>query len=174
MTKKILAIVLGLAVVFSSGPVFAGFTSGNADYQVSLLSGCMIDTSSTGTYFGAYAIGDPDLTGVGAGLVQINCAPGTNYWWGIDVGSHFAATMNMFNGTDTVPYSLYESGAPIGNNGLQTMDPAFVVTNADTGRGPYVGTGLWQNYNMTADVSVSAGPTPGVYSDTVVVSVAWP
>jgi len=172
MTKKILAIVLGLAMVFSAGSVFAGFTSDNADYQVTLQSGCTIDAG--GANFGNHTLGGPDLIGTWAGNVIITCGAGTNYMWGIDSGANFTGMMNMSNGTDLLSYSLYESGMPIGNFGLETMDPSFTPTNSDPGRGTYVASGFGDFYSLTADVRISTGPTPGVYTDTVVVSVAWP
>jgi len=173
MTKRILAIVLGLAMAFSAGSVWAGITSGTANYEVTLLSGCAIN-AVPGYNFGSYALGSGDLSGQWAGQLEVNCAAGVNYMWGINSGTYGAAgTTFMFSGTDAVTYVLSESSLPIGDSGLTAIDGGYTETNPNPGRSN-TGTGAIQTYIMRADVLINAATTPGVYSDRVTVSVVWP
>jgi len=177
MTKKLFAIVIGLALVFSGSYALAGNTSGTADYSVTLISGCTVDTSATGTNFGNYFIGDPDLVSAAAGAVSITCATGLNYAWGVNRGINPPGTqwLRMHDGVGNyIQYRLFQGGLELGDVGMNAIDAVYTENwTAFTDRNA-TGTGLPQTYNLNADVQISAGTVAGTYEDTVTVTVVWP
>ncbi|MEZ4526448.1 MAG: spore coat protein U domain-containing protein [Desulfobacterales bacterium] len=177
MTKKLFAIVIGLALVFSAGLALAGNTSGTADYSVTLISGCTVDTSAMGTDFGTYFIGDPDLVNAAAGSVTITCANGLNYAWGVNRGINPPGTqwLRMHDGVGNyIQYRLFQGGVELGDVGMTAIDPVYTQSWTGFTDRDATGTGLPQTYNLNANVEISAGTVAGTYTDTVTVTVVWP
>ncbi len=177
MTRKFFAIVIGLALVFSGGYALADSTSGTADYSVTLISGCTVDTSSTGTDFGTYFIGDPDLVSAAAGSVSITCANGLNYSWGVDKGINPPGTqwLRMHDGVGNyIQYRLFQGGVELGDIGMNAIDATYTERWATYTDRDATGTGAAQTYNLNADVEISGGTVAGTYTDTVTVTVVWP
>ena len=177
MTKKLFAILIGMSIVFGAGFAFAGNTSGTADYSVTLTDGCTIDTTATGTDFGCYFIGDPDLTSVAAGSVTITCRNGLAYSWGVDQGLNPAGAqgIRMDDGIGNyITYSLYEGGTHLGDVGMNAIDATYTEDYTTYTDRDATGTGSAQTYALTANVAVSGGTVAGTYSDTITVTVVWP
>jgi spore coat protein U-like protein len=183
--KKVWAITIGLAMVLAAGTALAGNTSGTADYQVTLVDGCTVDTSGMTTDFGSYFLGDADLVNVLAGSVTITCANNQDYAWGIDKGLNAPGTnwLRMQQGASTnyIRYRLTEGGSDLGDAGLGAEDFGTGTptghTDAWTGSFVYrsgVGNGSPQQYDLRADVNISEGGVAGTYTDTVLVTVYWP
>jgi spore coat protein U-like protein len=180
--KKLFAILIGLMMVFTAGSAFAGTTSGTADYSVTLVDGCTIDTSAMSTDFGSFFIGDPDLVNQPAGSVTISCANLLVYTWGIDKGSNPPAPaqqwLRMHDGLGNyIRYRLYEGGTELGDVGLASVAGSLYVeewTNATYAARTATGTGAAQTYNLTADVQITDGGVAGPYTDQVTVTIVWP
>lgn len=177
MMKKIFAIMIGFAMVFAAGTAFAGNTNGTADYQVTLVDGCTVDTSGMTTDFGSFFLGDSDLVAASAGTVSISCAMGTNYAWGVDKGSNPPGTqwLRMHDGSGNyIQYRLFQGGFELGDIGMNAIDAVYTERWATyTGRNA-TGTGAPQTYNLNADVSINAATVAGTYTDTVTLTVVWP
>lgn len=178
MTKKLLTVMIGLAMVFVAGQALAGTTSDSAVYSITIIDGCTVDTSGMTTDFGSYFLGDPNLVNVGAGSLSIACRNGLVYAWGIDKGLSPAAgeALRMDDGFGNyVTYNLEQGGTDVGDVGLTAIDGTYAEQwTAATARSA-TGTGAPQIFNLNADVNIpGGGGTPGTYSDTVTVTVAWP
>jgi spore coat protein U-like protein len=183
--KKLLAITIGLAMVLAAGTALADSTTGTANYQVTLVDGCTVDTSGMTTDFGTYFVGDADLVNISAGSVTITCSSGTEYAWGINKGQNAPVTnwLRMQQGATTnyIRYRLTENGSDLGDAGLGAYDfggtaPATGHSDLWTGSFAYrsgTGDGSPQQYDLRADVNIFGG-VAGTYEDEVTVTVYWP
>ncbi len=178
MTKKLFAIMIGLAIVFAAGTTLAGNTSDTAVYSITIIDGCTVDTSGMTTDFGSYFLGDPNLVNVGAGSLSIACRSGLGYAWGIDKGVNppGGEALRMHDGSGNyVTYNLEEGGTDVGDVGLNGMDGTYTEQWTTVAARNATGTGAPQIFNLNADVNIpGGGGTPGTYTDTVTVTVAWP
>ncbi|MGE0084583.1 MAG: spore coat U domain-containing protein [Desulfococcaceae bacterium] len=178
MKRKLFAIVIGIALVFSAGAALAGITSDTADYSVTLVAGCMIDTTATGTDFGTYLIGSPNLVGTPAGSVTITCNTGINYTWGVNGGINFDAGAQKLRLNDGfahyIDYRLFQNGTQFGDVGMTAIDSSYTQSWTALNALTATGNGAAQTYPLTADVDIAVGTVPGTYNDTVTVTVVWP
>ncbi len=177
MTRKLFAIVTGLALVFSAGYALAGITSDTADYSVTLVAGCMIDTSATGTDFGTYLIGSPNLVGTPAGSVTITCANTVPYTWGVNRGLNHggAQQLRLYDGVaNYINYKLFQGGTEFGDVGMTAIDGSYTQSWTALNALTAIGNGLAQTYPLTANVDIAVGTVAGTYTDTVTVTVVWP
>lgn len=172
--------VIGLAMVLSAGTAFADMADDSGDYEVTLGNICTIDASGATTNFGIHPLGAADLMGVPAGSISVQCTTGLNYEVGAGGGSNYGmsgywiGTPTMYDGgADYVAYVLLESGNPLGDGGLDAVDPTYSVTNPSFPGFAATGTGAPQVYTLTADVGISAPPTAGTYTDTMTFTVVW-
>ncbi|MDH4319246.1 MAG: spore coat U domain-containing protein, partial [Desulfobulbaceae bacterium] len=86
MKMKLAATILGLALISAGGTAFAALDNGPANYEITLTTGCTIDTTTASTNFGSYPVDNPALAGVAAGSVSVDCTTGTAYMLGMDAG----------------------------------------------------------------------------------------
>ena len=178
MTKKLFAIMIGLAMVFVAGQALAGTANDTAVYSITIVDGCTIDTSGMTTDFGSHFLGGPNLVNANAGSLSISCRSGLNYAWGIDKGVNPPGgdALRMHDGLGNyVTYNLEEGGTDVGDVGLNAIDTTYGESWAAATDRDATGTGAPQTFNLNADVTIPGlGGTPGAYSDTVTVTVAWP
>jgi len=189
MTKRFLAIVLGLAMIFSAGSAMAAMTSGQGNYDITLSSTCTIDTTMTSMSFGNWALdygttyGNPTL---GAGMVGVNCSNGLAYILGADGGQYpnnglHMGLPTMANGFGQyVAYYLFDAGGFYGTFGdanLTTIDPAYAPGNVNptfASGWSNTGAGAWQYYSLSAVVYIDdPAQVAGFYTDTVTFTVVW-
>ena len=153
---------LALSVVSGSSALAQTVVSGTQfTVQVTVTAGCKIDTGPTGTInFGS-------VSGVAS-------APG-------DVASSFAVTC-----TDTTPYKYYfvstnpvtSSVNRVMTNGANSVGYKIVQGTADmpnvlTTSVGATGSGISQTYPLTFKVTNWTPTAPGVYTDTVTLSVEF-
>ena len=177
MTKKLLAIAIGLTMIFSAGTALADYTTGTADYSVTITAGCVVDTSAMGLDFGSYFVGDPNLVNTAAGTVTITCANLLPYAWGINEGINPGGGQGprLHDGSGNyITYDFYEGGTPLGDVGLTAIDATYTESYTTWTDRDATGTGIAQNYPLTADVNINAATVAGTYQDTITVTVAWP
>ncbi len=196
MTKRILAIVLALAMVFGAGSAMADMSSGTADYDVTLGDVCTVDTTAATTSFGFHPLMSPPLAPVGsgsvsAGSVDVTCSPGVNYILGADGGLNAGATtyptftyaapttLAMVDGSGNfVGYYLHDgTGFILGDADLPGIDPLYSPFSLNpTGANGWggVGSGGVQTYGLFADVFIDdPALVAGTYTDTVTFTVVW-
>lgn len=177
MKKKILALTTGLAMVLGAGSAIAGVDSGTADYSLSLVDACIVDTSAASTAFPDMPTGSTAVTGVAAGSISVSCANGLAYAVGANGGNNWDGGTSTFGllsaGWQRIPYVINEGGVPFGDIGLTANDPTYTeqtTMSARTG----TGTGAPIVYNLTADLDVQNWMVAGDHFDTVTYSVTWP
>lgn len=175
--KKVLVIMIGLAMVFAAGTALAGNTNGTADYQVTLVDGCTVDTTGMTTDFGSYFLGDADLVAASAGTVSISCANGLNYAWGIDKGINAPGGqfLQLHDGIGNyIEYRLFQGGTQLGDVGMNGIDATYSEQYTTFTDRDAIGTGAAQTYNLNANVDINPATVAGTYTDTVTVTVVWP
>jgi spore coat protein U-like protein len=100
------------------------------------------------------------------GTVNVQCTAGASYTVALDNGQNYSGSRRVANAAQTVfvPYQLYQDSSYSVSWGAQQG----VNTQADTG------TGLNQALSVYGLIPAQATtPAPGVYSDTVVVTVTY-
>lgn len=112
--------------------------------------------------FGAHGV----LTSAVAatGLVTVKCTPSTDYAVALSNGNNGTApgARKMKKGSETVTYGLYRDAAHTNLWG----DTAGLLSSAS-------GSGANQNFTVYGLVPAQTTPTPGGYTDTVVVTVTY-
>ncbi|WGD49260.1 spore coat protein U domain-containing protein [Bradyrhizobium sp. CB1650] len=138
--------------------------STNATFSVtgSVASNCLVAAQNIN--FGATGVLTSNIDATGQ--VTVTCTPNTSYTVSLNGGTTNAppAARKMSKSTETVTYGLYKDAARSqvwGDAGT----PGSTV--------PGTGTGLAQNLSVYGRVPPQATPSPGVYSDTVVVTVTY-
>ena len=160
----------------------AGSVSGNIDTTITIGTGCSVSNGTLNggqNQFGSVDFGEHALlvnnidadaaAATGGGPIQVTCSLALGYAVGIDYGQHASGNQRrMALGVlDSIDYGLFKDPArtqpwgPIGSGsemlGLVALATAFDVPIH--GRVPPQG--------------VSGIKVPGVYTDTVVMTVAW-
>lgn len=169
-----------------AGSYISTFTGNDAmiDYGLlSILLNCTILVTTKTTTFNATATVSPTCrvtannlnfgtTGVlatttdGTTSLAPVCTNGTTYQIGLDGGLSGATDptqRNMTKGAETILYGLYRDAArsqPFGNT---------IGVNSQPG----TGTGLAQSVPVYGRIPAQTTPTPGTYTDTVVVTVTY-
>jgi spore coat protein U-like protein len=113
--------------------------------------------------FGTRGVLDGDVDATGA--VNVTCTADTDYAIRLDGGRAEAATPNarkMSKGDETITYGLYKSA---------TRDDPWGDTEDTIIRG--TGSGTNQLHTVYGRVPPQATPSPGTYTDTVVVTVDY-
>lgn len=176
MKMKLAATILGLALISAGGTAFAAMDNGGANYEITLTTGCTIDTTTASTNFGSYPVDSAALTGVAAGSVSVDCTTGTPYMLGMDAGMNWMGSPGMVDpGTGApIPYNIIANGAPLGDSGLSTVDVTYTESNPANSISD-LGAAAPINYTLTADIGLDplAGLPPATYFDTVTFTVVW-
>lgn len=173
--KRVLIMVVS-TMVMSEGLAVAEMASGTAEYSITLVDSCSIDTTGASTDFGAHPVDSDPLADVPSGAVEVSCTTGISYRLGMDGGLNFMGSPTMLDSVSGafIYYDILASGIPLGDNGLSELDPAYPESNPS----PCInGVGISSPiiYDLTAEVglnSVQASPA-GNYTDVVTFTVAW-
>lgn len=137
-------------------------TGGTTTWTATVPSNCLV--SASGINFGSAGIIASNVDATGSTTVQ--CTNTTPYTVGLDGGTSGATDptqRKMSKGSEKITYGLYQNSArsqPWGNT---------IGTNTESGTGSGSGQGL----TVYGRVSSQTTPSPGSYSDSVVVTVTY-
>ncbi len=99
------------------------------------------------------------------GIVRVRCTNGTNYRVGLNGGLAGATSPDqrrMSNGPNSIRYGIYRNAA-------RTLGWGDQIGNSVSG----TGNGNFQSYTTYGRVFPQPAPPPGVYTDTIVVTVTY-
>jgi len=173
------SIICAMAVLLTSGTSMATMESDTANYSLTLVDGCAIDSTAATTNFGTFPVDSPMLTGVSAGSISVACTMGTSYMVGVNSGLHGVwmggPLLREPNTWSEIGYMLFVGGMPFGDMGMSAVDPAYLETNFSGSGIPGVGTATLTTYTLTAEIYLDPGLMlpAGDYSDTVTFTVVW-
>ena len=125
--------------------------------------------------FGTWPITEQNLIGINLGSISVYCDAGVDFAIGIDRGQNYqGSSRNMRKGTELLPYLLWSDAAGTqewGDSGLSTIDPNYLETHPGSlVQGTYTGNPL--TFTLWGDAEV-LDHSPGVFSDTVTITIAW-
>ena len=163
--KSLSVAALAAAGLFlGAGAASAGTATGTLPVQVTIVSVCNVQGAPL-LDFGSQTV--LDTARDGATTIGIQCANTTPYNVRLDAGTGAGATIAnrlLTNGGGaTVTYRLYR------NAGRTLL--WGVTDGTDTVAG--VGNGAVQTLDVYGQIPAQTTPLPGVYTDTVTVTVAW-
>lgn len=178
MKMKKATISCAMAVLLTGGTAMATMESDTANYSLTLVDGCAIDSTAATTNFGTFPVDSAMLTGVSAGSIEVTCTTGTSYMVGMDDGLYGSGMNPMLREPVSwtfVNYVILVGGMPFGDFGMDMIDPSYVVANPIGDPISGVGTSTPSIYTLTADVDLDPMYMlpPGDYSDTVTFTVVW-
>lgn len=75
-----------LVILLTTEISMATMNYDTANYSLSLVDGCTIDSTAATTNFGTFPVDTAALTGISAGSIVVNCTTGTPYMVGMDDG----------------------------------------------------------------------------------------
>lgn len=156
----------------------AGQIQGDLEIQLTIGDGCEVTNgtvSGTGNSFGRIDFGTQSslmtsvidaqsVASAGAGTIQLNCTKDVAYTVSLDNGRNATSgkrNMKLATGTDLVAYDLYQDAA---------RSKVWNEQNKLTGKGTGVAIDLTVYGRVPKAV---ATPPAGLYSDSVLVTVAW-
>ena len=156
-------IVYGYAATFSSCTSSFGrqFASFNVNAQVNVQSSCSVTTSAVAFGSRSSLATQVDATGT----VTVACGSGTSYSVALDGGANggtSATTRKMASGANRIAYGLFRDAA-------RTAGWYSDASSLASG----TGTGSAQTLTVYGRVGAQPTPTPGPYSDSVVVTVSY-
>lgn len=162
MNKHVLTISL-----LSAGLTFGGATSSQAattapmEIMATVVSSCIVDV--TPIDFGNYNGMQINTTGE----VNVSCNEGIPYAIALDAGLNSdGANRLMSDGSgNLLPYRLTYNGSDWGDTGVTDTYPGDPVAG--------VGLGAPESFTVEAMVFPNQNASPGVYADTVTVTVAF-
>lgn len=128
--------------------------------RANVASNCLVTAQNIN--FGSHGVLDADIDGVGE--LAVTCSPRTNYSVALSNGLNGTGPENrrMVLGAQSVTYGLYRDAArsqPWGTSAGQMFSGT--------------GTGAVQNVPVYGRVSPQPSPAPGIYTDTVIVTVTY-
>jgi spore coat protein U-like protein len=137
-------------------------TAGSTVWTATVLANCSV--SATGVNFGSTG---PIVSNVDAsGTVTVQCTNSTPYTVALNGGNSGASDptrRKMAKGTETITYGLYQNTA------------RSLPWGSTTGTNTLGGTGSGSNQSLTVygRVAAQTTPSPGTYTDSVVVTVTY-
>lgn len=142
-------------------PVVSSANTAQIEVTATVVGACAVQAIPID--FGVYSGGQIDT----AGQVTVTCNAGVPFNVALDAGMNSDGANRMLsNGTGGVlPYRLTYAGADWGDTGVTNTFPGDTVTGA--------GIGIPETFNVDARLFGNIDAPPGVYSDTVVVTVAF-
>jgi spore coat protein U-like protein len=155
--------VAAITGLFTAAVALASSTPAASTSQTALAPTCTIDSASA-LNFGNEGIlaATVDQTST----IQVTCTDTTPYDIGLDAGTGWGATVatrKMTSGGATVNYSLYSDSAHTTVWGITVGTDAIAATGNGTG----------QSYTVYGRVPPQTTPAPGIYTDTVTVTVTY-
>jgi spore coat protein U-like protein len=136
--------------------------SGGSTWTATISKNCLV--SATNISFGAVAALTSNVDATGT--VTVQCTNTTPYNVGLNAGTGSGATVTtrkMTAGASTINYSLYR------NSTRTQVWGTTIGTNTVSG----TGTGNNQNLTVYGRIPVQSTPNPGLYSDTITVTVTY-
>jgi spore coat protein U-like protein len=152
-----------LLLASSTGCGFAATTTSTFSVQLTITASCVISSAST-MNFGTSGVIATAISQTST--IQVQCTNTTPYNIGLNAGTATGATVTtrkMSNGANTISYSLF-SNAGMTTNWGQTIGTDTVSAT---------GNGAAQSFTVYGQVPAQTTPTPGVYSDTITVTVTY-
>ncbi len=148
----------------------AGTATANLTVTLTITGSCTIGASTLN--FGSDAGTSLLTTALTANTtVSVTCTNGSPYAIGMGQGSYYSSGNRMENGTNYIPYALYQ------NSSLTTpWTTAASSTTCTTTGDCYLGTGngTAQTVTIYGQVpTVAVAPAPGSYSDTVTMTIMY-
>jgi spore coat protein U-like protein len=156
-------VLLGLIAFAPSTVADATSTTNTFSVQLSVTASCVISSAST-LNFGAAGVIATAINQTST--LQVQCTNLTPYNIGLNAGTSSGATVTtrkMTSGANTISYALYSDVGMTSNWG-QTIGTDTVSST---------GTGAVQSFTVYGQVPAQPTPAPGVYSDTVTVTVTY-
>ena len=150
-----------IASAFILPNIASAAISAPMEVMATVASTCSVET--TAIDFGVYEGPEVNTTGT----ISVNCNAGVPYKVGLDAGLHFD-TANRFmadNAGNMLPYRLEYAGAEWGDENVTDTYPANSVAGT--------GAGAPTTYTVDALIWPDQPAPPGVYTDTVTVTVAF-
>jgi spore coat protein U-like protein len=157
--------LVGYAYTTAACPIsnpFTNYSGLNATvWTATVLAYCSV--TATALNFGNSGVLSAAVTG--ASQLSVICTNTTPYTVALDgglTGATNPAQRKMTKGSEFIYYGLYSDTArtvPLGSGAGATLSG--------------VGTGLTQNFNVYGKVAAQTTPSPGTYSDTVVVTITY-
>ncbi|CAN5417845.1 spore coat U domain-containing protein [soil metagenome] len=164
-TARRAALALTVVLMASAAQVSnadAATATASMPISATVLSYCTI--TALPLPFGNYSTAQVDASS----SVSVLCTTSTAYSVGLDAGTGAGATiaarkMTVAAGTDVLSYSLY----------LDSTRTSVWGTTVGTNTKAGTGSGLLQNIPVYGRVAANQSPTPGVYTDTVTVTLTY-
>lgn len=164
MEKRLLVLSFAAAGLILSGASQAATTK-PLEVMATVASACTLDVSKVdfGQFVGTELVAN--------GTVIVNCNPGVAYRIGMTAGSNPDAVKNRqmsdSTGKNFLKYRLSYMDNDWGDTGMtNTTDNKHVPVNG-------VGIGAPDPHTVEGRIWAVSAPAPGVYSDTVMVTVAF-
>lgn len=158
------AIVLGAAMIIAEPPAMAATASGNMTVRITIQAQCVVQTASD-LDFGTNGVIATNIDQTST--IGVQCTTGQTYNVGLSAGAGTGATtaVRVMTGpaSATVNYAIYRD-----SNRTQTWG---VTIGTDTVSG--TGNGNVQNLTVYGRVPTQTTPAPGVYTDTVAITVTY-
>lgn len=161
---RTLGIVGLLTPVFGSGAAYAATATGTLGVTINITSGCVVDAGPNLLDFGA-ALATITAPIAASTTFDVTCDNTTAYTVALNGGvSADITAREMRQGGNSVSYQLYTDAArsTVFGDG----------TNGSTVAG--TGSGSAQAITVYGTVPPQAGLTPGIYNDTVTITVTYP
>lgn len=156
--------VAAMIPLLGLGAAQAQTATGAFDVTVTIQADCEVTSTQT-LNFGSVGVLTSNVDQ--QANLQVTCTPGTDYDIGLDEGEGDGATTTIRKMTSaadaTVDYGLFQDAGRSGNWG----DTVGTDTVGSTG------TGSAQSFTVYGRIPPQATPAPGVYNDTITVTVTF-
>ncbi|MBI1866761.1 MAG: spore coat U domain-containing protein [Methylocystis sp.] len=152
-----------VAALCSANAAFAATSTSTFGVTMTINASCTIVSTAT-LNFGSQGVLAAAVNQTTT--LQVQCTNTTPYNIGLDAGTGSGATVNvrkMTSGSNTTNYSLYSDGARTVVWGI-TVGANTVSATANGGL---------QNFTIYGQVPAQTTPAPGVYTDTITVTVTY-
>ena len=157
-------LLVSLLLLLARDPADAATVTGNFQVKITIQNACAI-TSLNDLDFGTQNVLTSAVTG--STTLSVHCSNTTPYNIGLDTGTGAGATLAARKmtgpGAATITYSLYQ------NSGFTLLWGDVIGANTVAG----TGTGGDQNYTVYGQVPAQSTPAPGLYTDTILVTVTF-
>ncbi|MCF6321365.1 MAG: spore coat U domain-containing protein [Rhizobiaceae bacterium] len=161
--KKITALSSVLMVTMLNGSALGAIATSVITPMITVISTCEIETTRN-LNFNSRGFLDTKRDRFGA--VRVRCTNGLPYDIGMDAGLSPGGTTSvrqMTQGAETINYMVYQDQPRTTNWGNTVgTDTKSVTAN-----------GVWQNHRFYGRIPVQPTPSPGLYTDTVTVTVTY-
>ncbi len=162
MEKRLLALsVLSAGLAFGGVASVQAATTAPMEVMATVVSTCAVEVSPID--FGNYNGQQINTTGE----ITVSCNAGVPYAIALDAGLNSDGANRLMADAvgNLLPYRLTYSGADWGDTGVTDTYPGDPVAG--------VGVGVPESYTVEAMVFPNQNAQPGVYTDTVTVTVAF-